>query len=459
MKNKTAADIWRAALEELQHKVSTSNYQTWLKNTVGLAQRDHSFIVGVPSTFITESLEQRLHPLIENTLSNIAGQTLKVQFQVHLGDEEEGMIPSTPAAASRPYYSHSTNHLNNGQSTTAKLNRRYTFSSFIAGSSNRLAHAAALSVAENPGNSYNPLFIYSGVGLGKTHLLHAIGWEVLRRCPKTMYVTAEQFTNEFITAIKENKPEYFRNKYRGTDVLLFDDAQFIAGKEQTQEGLFHTFNDLHNEGKQIVISCDRPPKLLTLLEDRLRSRFEWGLIVDMQPPDLETRTAILQAKAEDQKTSVPPEVLDLIARRFQKNIRELEGALNRVLAFAKLTKLPLSLELAMEALTDISSDSHRRTLTPQAIINVVANHYGIPPEAMYGARRDKLTSISRQMVMYLLREELQCSWTRIGRELGGRDHSTILHGYQRISTDVNTDPSMRRDLLDIREKLYAKSTG
>lgn len=453
MKGKTAADIWRAALEELQYKVSSSNYQTWLKNTVGLTQRDHCFVVGVPSTFITEALEQRLHPLIEKTLSSVAGQPLKVQFQVHLGGESEEMIPS-PTNQSRSSHINASSHNN---TMPAKLNRRYTFSSFIAGSSNRLAHAAALGVAENAGSIYNPLFIYSGVGLGKTHLLHAIGWEVIRSYPKTMYVTAEQFTNEFISAIKTGKPEDFRNKFRSAEVLLFDDAQFIAGKEQTQEGLFHTFNDLHNEGRQIVISCDRPPKSLTLLEDRLRSRFEWGLIVDMQPPDLETRTAILQAKAEDHKAVVPSEVLDIIARRFKKNIRELEGALNRVLAYAKLTKAPLTVDLTIEALTEISADNHKRSLTPQSILNIVANHYGITPDTLQGARRDKLTSISRQMAMYLLREELQCSWTMIGRELGGRDHSTILHGYQRIATDVNTDPSMRRDLLDIRERLYSKS--
>ncbi len=337
-----------------------------------------------------------------------------------------------------------------------KLNRRYTFSTFIVGSCNRLAHAAALGVAENPGNSYNPLFIYSGSGLGKTHLLHAIGWVALRSCPRIMYVTAEQFTNEFITAIRERRSDDFRNKYRCVDVLLLDDIQFIAGKEQTQEGLFHTFNDLHTANSQIVISCDRPPKSLTLLEDRLRSRFEWGLIVDMQPPDLETRVAILQTKAEEQKSSLPTDVLDFIARRIQKNIRELEGALNRVLAYARLTKSPLTVELASQALADITSDAHKRALTPDAIKNVVANFFGVSPDALSGKRRDKTTSLARQMVMYLLREELQCSWTQIGRELGNRDHSTILHGYHKVSEDVNTDHALRRDLLEIKEALYSR---
>ena len=449
MKMRLAAEIWKAALDELQGKVSPANYQTWLKNTVGLTYSDSCFTVGVPSSFVTESLEKRLHPLIEKTLIGITGKPLSVQFQVHLGNGDEELTPPVPSTPSSTNYKQRTG--------APKLNRKYTFSSFIVGSSNRLAHAAALGVAENPGNSYNPLFVYSGVGLGKTHLLHAIGWEAIRVRPRVMYVTAEQFTNEFISAIRERRSEDFRDKYRSVDVLLLDDIQFIAGKEQTQEGLFHTFNALHTGNSQIVISCDRPPKSLTLLEDRLRSRFEWGLIVDMQPPDLETRTAILQTKAEEQKTGAPPEVLNFIARRIQKNIRELEGALNRVMAYARLTKSPLTVELATQALADISSDAHKRTLTPAVIMSVVATFFNIPPETLQGKRRDKPSSQARQIAMYLLREELQCSWTQIGRELGGRDHSTILHGYHKISDEINTDHGLRRDLLEIRENLYSKS--
>jgi chromosomal replication initiator protein len=457
MKARSAADIWRSTLEELQHKVSPANYQMWFKNTVGLAQRDHTLIVGVPSSFITESLENRMLSLIEQTVFNTTGETIRVQFQVHLGNGADEILPPPPSSYQQTRKSSASQIPSNGQVRSPKLNRRYTFDSFVSGASNRLAHAASLGVAENPGSTYNPLFIYSGVGLGKTHLLHAIGWHVIRTLPYTMYVTAEQFTNEFISAIKEGKTEDFRNKYRSVDVLLLDDIQFIAGKEQTQEGLFHTFNDLHNEGRQIVISCDRPPRSLTLLEDRLRSRFEWGLIVDMQPPDLETRTAILQAKAEEQKTAVPPEILNFIVRRFQKNIRELEGALNRVLAYARLTKSTLTLDLATQALTEISADAHRRNITTKSVINAVASHYGISMETLQSARRDKLTAVARQMAMYLLREELQCTWTQIGRELGGRDHSTVLHGYQKMSGEVNADAEMRRDLLDIREQLYTTS--
>ena len=449
MKTRPAVEIWKAALDELQGKVSPANYQTWLKNTVGLTYSDSCFTVGVSSSFVTESLEKRLHPLIEKTLIGITGKPLSVQFQVHLGNGDEELTPPVPSTPSSTNYKQRTG--------APKLNRKYTFSSFIVGSSNRLAHAAALGVAENPGNSYNPLFVYSGVGLGKTHLLHAIGWEAIRVRPRVMYVTAEQFTNEFISAIRERRSEDFRDKYRSVDVLLLDDIQFIAGKEQTQEGLFHTFNALHTGNSQIVISCDRPPKSLTLLEDRLRSRFEWGLIVDMQPPDLETRTAILQTKAEEQKTGAPPEVLNFIARRIQKNIRELEGALNRVMAYARLTKSPLTVELATQALADISSDAHKRTLTPAVILNVAATFFNIPPETLQGKRRDKTSSQARQIAMYLLREELQCSWTQIGRELGGRDHSTILHGYHKISDEINTDHGLRRDLLEIRENLYSRS--
>ena len=448
MKQSSASAIWRSTLEELQGKVSAANYQTWLKNTVGLSQRDGSLVVGVPSTFVTESLEKRLHPLIEKTVSNIAGRPLSVQFQVHLGEGEAELGPAQPSDAIATY---------SQRPSPSKFNRRYTFDTFLVGTCNRLSHAAAQRVAQDPGGSYNPLFIYSGVGLGKTHLLHAIGHVASRTCPRVMYVTAEQFTNEFISAIRDGKSEDFRNKYRSVDVLLLDDIQFIAGKEQTQEGLFHTFNDLHNASRQIVLSCDRPPKSLTLLEDRLRSRFEWGLIVDMQPLDLETRIAILQKKAAEQKSHVPAEVLDLIARRIQKNVRELEGALNRILAYSRLLKEPLTTDLVTKALAEIAADAHKRALTSSLILQSVAAYYGLTTEILQSKRRDKPLTGARHMAMYLLREELQCSWTYIGRELGNRDHSTVIHGYQKITNDLNTDPAMLRDLLEIRERMYAKA--
>jgi len=441
MKKRTASDIWETALEQLQQKVTGANYQTWLQNTVGLSYQKNYFTVGVPNNLANEWLGKRLHSLIRQILTGITGQDLEVNFQV---------CPTGGAVGLSPLPSP------NKRFSSPKFNPKYVFPSFVVGSCNRLAHAAALGVAENPGNSYNPLFIYSGAGLGKSHLLHAIGWVVLHNSPNVLYVTAEQFTNEFITAIRERTTEEFRNKYRSADTLLIDDVQFIAGKEQTQEGLFHTFNELHDSNRQIVITSDRPPKSLALLEDRLRSRFEWGLTVDMQPPDLETRIAILQMKAEGHKKKMPPDVLDLIARRSQRNIRELEGALNRVIAYSQLTQEPLTLEVATLALSDIDSDSSKRNLTTPNILNAVSSYFDIDLGTIQGKRRDKHIVQARQMAMYLLREERQCSWMEIGRELGGRDHSTIIHGYEKMSALINTDPSLRRALYDIKESLYSK---
>jgi len=339
------------------------------------------------------------------------------------------------------------------------FNPKYTFHSFIVGSCNRLPHAAALAVAEKPGRVYNPLFIYGGVGLGKTHLLHAIGHMALASNLRVLYVSTEQFTNEFIKAIRERKTEDFRQKYRGVDVLLVDDIHFLIGKEQTQEGFFHTFNDLHNDNRQIVISSDRPPKSMPLLEDRLRSRFGWGLITDIQPPDLETRLAILQAKAEEQGVTILQEVLDLIARKAQKSIRELEGSLNRVVAFARLTNAPLTLEVASQALTEFPSPGPRRSLSPPAIIDTVAKYFELEPEALEGKKRDKLTALARHVAVYLIREEIGRPFTDIGRQLGGRDHSAILRGYAKIAAEINISPQLRRDILEIRELLYSKSSA
>ncbi len=438
--SRSAKEIWEAALGELELQVTKANYRTWLKDTVGLSYQEDQFVVGVPNTFAIEWLEKRLYHLIRKTLAGILGHPIEVQFQVYHPQQIQPSQIGKGQSEGRFYF-----------------NPKYTFSSFIVGSSNRLAHAAALGVAENPGTVYNPLFIYGGVGLGKTHLLHAIGHLVQQKAKPVVYVTAEQFTNEFIASIREQSTENFRNKYRSVDVLLIDDIHFIAGKEQTQECLFHTFNDLHNANRQIVLSSDRPPKALPLLEERLRSRFEWGLIVDIQPPDFETRLAILQAKAAEQNVSLPFDVLQLIARRIQKNIRELEGALNRVLAYAKLTKAAITPELAAEALKEITAEESKRTLTPQLIINTVADYFKLDPNALRGKRRDKPIALARQIAMYLMREEMECSWTEIGAELGGRDHSTVLHGYDKIASEIEISNALRRDILEIKEILYSQA--
>ncbi|MGD2205313.1 MAG: chromosomal replication initiator protein DnaA, partial [Anaerolineae bacterium] len=331
------------------------------------------------------------------------------------------------------------------------LNSRYTFNTFVVGASNRLAHAASLAVAENPAHAYNPLFIYGGVGLGKTHLLHALGHEAQRRGLSVLYVSSEWFTNDLINAIRQQKTEQFRGKYRHNDVLLVDDIQFIAGKERTQEEFFHTFNTLHGAGKQIVVSCDRPPKALVALEDRLCSRFGWGLIADVQPPDFETRMAILRAKATNTAAQVPDDVLAYIARKIPSNIRELEGALNRVVAHANLTHAPLALETAQVALESILSQAV--DLSPERILSTVAQHYSLSEQDLIGRSRRRAVSQPRQLCMYLIREEIGTSLPKIGELLDGRDHTTILHGCEKIGTMIETDEQLRRDWLAIKGML------
>jgi chromosomal replication initiator protein len=325
------------------------------------------------------------------------------------------------------------------------------------GSNNRLAHAAALSVAERPGHSYNPLFVYGGSGLGKTHLMHAIGHAVIARHPKkrVAYATSEKFTNEFINSIRAQKGEEFRERYRRIDVLLIDDIQFIAGKEGTQEEFFHTFNAIHEEGKQIVMSSDRPPKAITQLEDRLRSRFEWGLTADISAPDLETRIAILRAKAEAQNVAVPPPVIDFLAQRIVSNIRELEGALTRIAAFAALQAVPVTTQLAQEMLQNLLYNPHRKSLSPDRIVETVARYYGVPLDQIKGKARDRQVVLPRQIAMYLMREETEAPLMRIGEALGGRDHSTVLHGCEKIEREMAENDDFRRDVGALRELLYA----
>jgi chromosomal replication initiator protein len=330
------------------------------------------------------------------------------------------------------------------------------FDTFVVGPSNRLAHAACLAVAEKPAAQYNPLFLYGGVGLGKTHLLHAIGHVAVTNGLHVLYVSSEEFTNELINAIRAQNTSAFRDKYRTIDVLLVDDIQFIAGKESTQEEFFHTFNTLHGNGKQLVMTSDRPPKALVTLEDRLRSRFEWGLIADIQAPDLETRTAILRDKAENHHALVPDNVIDFIARQVQSNIRELEGALNRVLAYARLTGNPLTPELASTALADLVARPTMVTL--DELVTTVADFYGAARDDVLGRGRSKDLVHPRQVVMYLAREELQLTLPQIGDALGGRDHTTVIYGVEKISQAIDSDDSIRREILLIREKLYNRSS-
>lgn len=335
-----------------------------------------------------------------------------------------------------------------------RLNPRYTFDAFIVGNSNRLAHAASLAVAEAPGESYNPLFLYGGVGLGKTHLLHAIGHQGVQTGLAVLYVSSEQFTNEIVNAIRYRTTEEFRAKYRSVDILLVDDIQFIAGKESTEEEFFHTFNSLYEMSKQIVICSDRPPKAIVSLEERLRSRFEWGLIADIQPPDLETRMAILRVKADALRYRVPDEIIAYIAGRVQTNIRELEGCLNRLMAYQQLHHTELTMEVARAAMSSLGEDVRESRLNSRQIAEVVAEFYHISLEAMCGKQRDKHIVMPRQIAMYLIRQETQASLLEIGQLFGGRDHSTVLHACEKIDRAVNINPTLRREIVAIREQLF-----
>ncbi len=432
MPEPSAKEIWEAAKGALQIEVSRPNYNTWLKDTIGISYYRNQFVVGTPSIFAVEWLEKCLCSLVKKTLISITKQDVEVQFQVHPKREE----PPLP-----------------------NLKPNYTFNTFIPGSCNRLAYAAAMGVAETPGQSYNPLFIYSGAGMGKTHLMHAIGNAAFYNGFRVIYTSSEHFTNEFINAIKERKTGAFRDKYRTADILLIDDIYFISGKEQTQDGFFHIFNDLYNANRQIVITCDRHPKAMSLMEHRLRSRFEGGLITDIQTPSLETRMAILRAKAKQQQANINEKVFQFIALQCQRSIRELEGSLNLLVAFSKLNREPPTLQLAEQVLGRIIADDPCQNITPNTILNAVSKYFNISLESLKGKRRDRQTSLARQVAIYLIREESHYPLEKIGEMLGRRDHSTILHSYHKLSQLVEADPELLNKVNEIKGRLYNKPCG
>lgn len=427
-----AQEIWEAALGELQVQVTRSYYRTWLEKTTGLSYEDDQFVVGVPNAFVAEYLNQNQRSLIEKTLIGLTGSDVKVSFRVGSARETTASGPVARPAG----------------------DARYTFDSFIVSDNNRLAYAAALGAAENPGQGYNPLFLYGGVGLGKTHLLHAIYHTARTNKFRALYVSAEQFTNEFVSAVRERNTDDFRGKFRNVDILLIDDIQFISGKEQTEESFFHTFNELHNANRQIVMTSDCPPKAMPRLGARLCSRFEWGLVADIKPPDFDARVSILRAKAEQEKTEVPMEVLEFIAQRIEQNIRELEGSLHRAIAYARLFRALLTPELAARALEDIASGGAKSApVTAEAIINAVAKNFQLDPDDLKGRQRDRNTTLARQMAMYLIKEATGCSLAQIGLEFGKRDHSTVTHATQKIADGVSHDPYLKRKLLEISQDI------
>jgi chromosomal replication initiator protein len=457
-----AKQVWRAALGELQVSLSPANYETWLRDTALVDVDDHRFRIAVPNGFAKDWLETRYRSLISQTLARIVGYSVQVEFIVNPTTEISSN--GTHGAATRPADAPGTpvrlepTRVGGGtEGGSSNLNPRYTFANFIVGSANRLAHAASLSVAERPGHAYNPLFLYGGVGLGKTHLMHAIGNQVIAKFPRkrVVYATSEKFTNEFITSIQQGKIDEFRARYRRIDLLLIDDIQFIADKERTQEEFFHTFNAIHEDGKQIVLSSDRPPKAILTLEERLRSRFEWGLIADLTAPDLETRIAILRAKSEEGAVPITSDVIEFIARKVVSNIRELEGALNRIVAYASMGAMPISIELAQAVLSNVLYNPKKRQVTPERIAKAVADYYGVPMDALQGQKRDKAIVMPRQIAMFLMREETDVSLLRIGAELGGRDHSTVLHACDKITRESAVNDELRREIAAVRELIYA----
>ncbi len=449
MGSRLAKETWEAALGVLQVQVSKQNYRTWFEKTVGLSFFDNQFVVGVPNTFIAEYLDRKQRSLIEKTLIGLTAGDIQVVFQVD--NSQQNSLGS---------HSIQEETITTTQTSHSMFNSKYTFSSFIVSNCNRLAHAAALGIAEKPGQSHNPLFIYGGVGLGKTHLLHAIGHIALAKHIKVLYVSAERFTNEFITALYERKTAEFHKKYRGVDMLLIDDIQFISGKEQTEESFFHTFNELHNTNRQIAIASDLPPQSLPSLQNRLRSRFEGGLIVAIQPPDFETRLAILRAKAEQQAVEIPVAALEVIAQRGKQNIRQLEGLLNRVIAYTKLVRALITPELAAKAIEDIASNaSGNAGITPSVVIEVVASSFHLTAANLKARKKNKDIALARQVAMYLIRQETSCSLAQIGDELGGRDHSTVIHACKKIDSEINDSPYLRRKIANMQNIISSRKTA
>lgn len=442
------SELWNKALEKIEGKLSKPSFETWMKSTKAHSLQGDTMIIAAPNEFARDWLNSRYLGLVAETIFDLTGEELAIKFVIPQNQEEENIAPKAPIK-NMPKDDEPSDFPQN------MLNTKYSFDTFVIGSGNRFAHAASLAVAEAPAKAYNPLFIYGGVGLGKTHLMHAIGHYVLDHNPsaKVVYLSSEKFTNEFINSIRDNKAVDFRNRYRNVDVLLIDDIQFLAGKEQTQEEFFHTFNALHDESKQIVISSDRPPKEIPTLEDRLRSRFEWGLITDITPPDLETRIAILRKKAKAEGLDIPNEVMLYIANQIDSNIRELEGALIRVVAYSSLINKDINADLAAEALKDIIPSSKPRVITIKDIQRIVGQQFNVKFEDFKAKKRTKSIAFPRQIAMYLSREMTDSSLPKIGEEFGGRDHTTVIHAHEKISKLLSSDELLQQQVKEIREQL------
>ena len=453
--------LWQTVLGELELEVPRGQFAAWLRSTHLIDATGSPIRVGVPNTFAKEVVERNYHAQVQQVLTRLCEREVSVVYEVATAAQDESRQSAFAVRAASPGASMGKpasaapalrqTRLPREAATHSQLNGKFTFHRFVVGAGNRLAAAAAQAVAERPAEAYNPLFIYGGVGLGKTHLLHAISHHVLSADPDRhiVYLTCEQFTNEFIRAIREKRIDAFRDRYRSADIILIDDVQFLSGKEQTQEEFFHTFNAYHEFGKQIVLSSDRPPKSIETLTDRLRSRFEWGLIADIQPPDLETRIAILGEKADEERAAVSNSVLEFLATHLVSNIRELEGALTRLLAIATLHQREPSQELAMEVLDGLLFNVRKDAFTPEQILNAVSTHFRVQAADLLGPTRKKEVVHPRQIVMHLLREETRLSLPEIGRILGGRDHTTVKYGCDKISKELEHNAALQQELANV----------
>src|SRR5690554_4286790 len=455
--------VWEEVLSIMAADLPERSFDAWLKDSRPVYLDGNTLYVEFPNEFTKDWVEARYFNPLTRTLRQVTNREWDLKFTIPEGVRSLGS-PGAPAARQMPTNRNWSNRAPLSEQPapadppaprSSVLNPRYTFENFVVGNSNRFAHAASLAVAETPAKAYNPLFIYGGVGLGKTHLMHAIAHFILanNKKAKVLYVTSEKFTNELINSIQTNKNVEFRNRYRNVDVLLIDDIQFIAGKESTQEEFFHTFNALHEANKQIIMSSDRPPKEIPTLEDRLRSRFEWGLITDIQPPDLETRIAILKKKATLENLEVDDEVLTFIAKRIESNIRELEGALTRIIAYSALTNNSLDVSVAEEALKDIISNQKQRKITPEHIQKIVADAHQLKVDDLKSKKRNRPISYPRQIAMYLCREMTDLSLPKIGDLFGGRDHTTVIHACDKIANDMESDPQVRKTVNSLIKRI------
>ncbi len=452
--------VWQAVLGEIELSVSRASYMTWFKNTYLVRMKDNILTIGVPNVFIKQQLESKYNKMILDILAKNGVVPDRVEYKIHnkitlpkrtddepvVPDETETILTNRPSINSLNSLSHNYRQ---------GLNEKYTFETFVVGSGNELAYAACQAIAQNPGKKYNPLFLHGGVGIGKTHLIQAVGNAIVARRPDAtiVYASSEQFVQEFVDALRFKKTTDFAKHYRSADVLIVDDMQFIAGKEKMQEEFFHTFNALHQANKQIIISSDKPPKDIPTLEDRLQSRFEWGMTIDMQSPDFETRCAIIKSKAVSHGVGLPADVVEYLAHLVQTNIRELEGVLNQLLAFCEMRGLSPDVQIATSLLG--TQKSRPKHISARAIIERTAKHFQVSLEEMLGPKRDKDIVVPRQVAMYILRSELHLSFPKIARELGRKDHTTAIHSIDKIEKEVRFDSDIKAAVAEIRERLYA----